>query len=388
MKNGFSVIDSELHLMEPLDIWDQRLPEPYRSTTRVVLPGTVSDRLRVEYPNGRIYDGATSEIRGLMRRHSQRRMATDPRIAYATRNCRPDIWLEDMDLEGIDVAVLLPTPSMSVTLVDGLDPGHAMAMTRVYNDWAAEFCAANPERLKFWAWLPRHDAELAAEESRRCMEGIGAVGVAFSTHTVDDHLLSDPFYDPLWEELNRLAAPIGMHVTSSAERDNIRTRYQGHERTEVLMRGIAGVYYAMSSVGELILGGVLERYPRMQPVVMETSAGWAPWLVWRMDEMWETFGPDSGYELEQKPSEYFRRQCFIVADSDDGLVKHAVESGLGDNILFSGDYPHPDSPYPHAVDNFLNIQGLSDEARRKALWDNGARLFGIEARAGDLVPVG
>jgi uncharacterized protein len=377
MKYGFKIIDSELHLMEPHHIWEQALPEPYRSLTRIVPPAGISERLRVEYGPGpdQVHDGATSEIRGLVRRLSEHRMAADPRLAYASRHCRPDVWLEDMDVEGIDIAILLPTPTMSVTLVDGLDPRHALAMTRVYNDWAAEFCAADPSRLKFWAWLDRHDADLAAEESRRCMEDLGAVGVAISTHTVDDHLLSDAFYNPLWAELDRLEAPIGMHVTGSAKRDNIRTRYQGHPRTEVLMRAIAGVYYSMSSVGELILSGVLERYPRMQPVVMETSVGWVPWLLWRMDEMWHTFGPHAGYSLELKPSEYFRRQCYVVADSDDGLARHAIDSGLGDRILFSGDYPHPDSPYPNAVTNFLGIQGLTDEERRAVLWDNGARLF-------------
>src|SRR5215813_6177443 len=106
MRNGFKVIDSELHLMEPLDLWDTRLPEPYRSRTRVIRPGTLSDRLRVDYGNGLVHDGVSSEIRGLMKRHNDRRMSVDPRLAYAARNCRPDVWLDDMDLEGIDVAVL------------------------------------------------------------------------------------------------------------------------------------------------------------------------------------------------------------------------------------------------------------------------------------------
>ena len=386
MKNGFNVIDSELHLMEPHQIWEERLPEPFRSLTRIVPPNGISERLRVEYGQARehVHDGASSEIRGLVRRLSEHRMATDPRLAYASLNCRPDVWLEDMDVEGIDLAVLLPSPTMSVTLVDGLDPRHAMAMTRVYNDWAAEFCSANPERLKFWGWLPRHDAELAAEETQRCMESLGAVGMAISTHAVDDHLLSDTFYDPLWEELNRLNAPLGMHVTGSAQRDNIRARYQGHARTDVLMRAIAGVYYAETSVGELILSGVLSRYPRLKPVVMETSVGWVPWLLWRMDDMWELFGPHAGYSLELRPSEYFRRQCYVVADSDDTMVRHAIDAGLGECILFSGDYPHPDSPYPDAVNNFLGIDNISDAERRRVLWDNGARLFGLTVP--DLVP--
>ncbi|HEY1298050.1 MAG TPA: amidohydrolase family protein, partial [Chloroflexota bacterium] len=302
----------------------------------------------------------------------------DPRLAFAARNCAPDIWLQDMDVEGIDVAILMPTRMLGMLMVDGLDPEHALAMCRVYNDYAAEFCSAAPERLKFWAWLPKQSATLAADEARRCVQHLGAVGVAMTTHGVDDHLLLDDFYEPLWAELNALKAPLGLHVSNSAQHDNIRVRYQGHARTEVLMRSIAGVYYAMSSVEELIYGGVLERYPDLRAVVMETSVGWVPWLLWRMDEMWDTFGPDAGHSLSMKPSDYFRRQCYAVADADEHLARHVVEYGLGDNILFSTDYPHHDSPWPEGVNTFLSLEGLSDEVRRKILWSNGAALYGLK----------
>jgi len=378
MKHGFKVIDSELHLMEPRDLWETRLPEPFRSRTRFEHPSGLGGNARIDFGNGVIQDSSTSEIRGLMKRHTERRMAEDPRLANAARNCTPEVWLEGMELEGIDVAVLMPTRMLGMLMVDGLDPEQALAMCRVYNDYAAEFCAAAPSRFKFWAWIPKQSAALAADEARRCMEELGAIGAAMPTHGVDDHLLLDDFYEPLWAELNRLEAPLGLHVSNSARHDNIRTRYQGHERTEVLMRSIAGVYYAMTSVEELIYGGVLERHPRLKPVVMETSVGWLPWLLWRMDEMWDTFGPDAGHSLSLAPSEYFRRQCYAVADADEGLARQVVESGLGDNVLFSTDFPHHDSPWPEGVNTFVGLDGLSDEAKRKILWDNGAQLYGLK----------
>jgi predicted TIM-barrel fold metal-dependent hydrolase len=379
MKSGFNVIDSELHLMEPPDLWEKHLPEPFRSRTKFIHPSALGGAARVEYGNGVAYDANTSEIRGLMKRHTERRMASDPRLAFAARNCAPDVWLTDMDVEGIDVAILMPTRMLGLLMVDGLDPEHALAMCRVYNDYAHEFTTAAPERFKFWAWLPKQDARLAAAEARRCMQELGAIGVAMTTHGVDDHLLLDDFYEPLWAELDRLGAPLGLHVSSSAQHDNIRVRYQGHPRTEVLMRSIAGVYYAMTSVEELIYGGVLERYPSIKPVVMETSVGWVPWLLWRMDEMWDTFGPDAGHSLTLRPSEYFRRQCYAVADCDEDLARSVVEYGLENNILFSTDYPHHDSPWPEGVNTFIGLEGLTDTVKRKIMWDNGAALYGLEA---------
>ena len=49
---------------------------------------------------------------------------------------------------------------------------------------------------------------------------------------------------------------------------------------------------------------------------------------------------------------------------------------VDDNIVFSTDYPHIDSLYPRAMDRFLSLS-LSEESRRKILWDNCIRLYGF-----------
>ncbi|TME99948.1 MAG: hypothetical protein E6I52_14475 [Chloroflexi bacterium] len=90
MKRGFRVIDSDLHLMEPHDLWQRHLPEPFRSRTRFTSAPTLGGGSRVEYGNGVAFDSNTSEIRGLTKRHTERRMAAEPRLALAARNCAPD----------------------------------------------------------------------------------------------------------------------------------------------------------------------------------------------------------------------------------------------------------------------------------------------------------
>ena len=51
---------------------------------------------------------------------------------------------------------------------------------------------------------------------------------------------------------------------------------------------------------------------------------------------------------------------------------------MGDDQLgISTDWPHDDSAYPHAIESFLSIEGLNDDTRRKVLWDNCARLYGV-----------
>ena len=43
-------------------------------------------------------------------------------------------------------------------------------------------------------------------------------------------------------------------------------------------------------------------------------------------------------------------------------------------LVFSTDFPHADSRFPHAVDTLLE-QPFPEASNRKILWDNCARLY-------------
>lgn len=389
--HGFRVIDTELHLEEPLDLFEHTLEEPYRSMTRVVGPpeGRLKDGGKRFEIGGRVGDNSVNESAQLVQKQSARRLRDEPLLLKARTDCRPEVYLEGMDVEGVEVAILMPTLMLGLSAMDDVDPEHMAALCRVYNDWAYTFTRANPRRFKFWAWVPRQDADLAAREARRCVQELGAVGAAMPSPAVNGRLLSDEFFYPLWQELQRLNVPIGFHPSSGHLRDDIRARYRGHRRTGVIQRTMARQFYAATAVAELILGGALEDFPGLQAVVMEAGVSWLPWLLWWMDEQWEMFEPDVDYRLSIRPREYFARQCYAVVDCSEDIARYAVDFGLADRLLMSTDYPHHDSPFPHGVDMFVAHTGIGDEDKRKILWDNGARLFGLgAARSAPLVTAG
>jgi predicted TIM-barrel fold metal-dependent hydrolase len=383
VRQGFKAIDAEIHLEEPFDLWERKLDEPFRSRTHIEGPPEGHRRAgatRFIY-NGRVMaDTGRTPMSQLLQQQSIDRSSRDPRLAEAQTNCSPPVYLEGMDLMGIDVAILMPTTTILALMCDDFDPHHALAMCQVYNNWAHEFASASPERFRFWAWLPRQDATLAATELKRCVTELGAIGGSLPTHSVDDHLLSDPFFEPLWQEFNRLRVPLGFHVSSSADSDNLRGRYSGHPEAAMAAATIAGPYYGMTTFAELIFGGVLERYPNIKPVVMELNASWVPWMLWRFDDRWETFSKHSGSSLSMKPSNYFRRQCYAVMDPTETVARYCVDYGIEDNLLISTDYPHHDAPFPDGIDTLLGLEGVDEAAKRKILWDNGAELFGLESR--------
>jgi Amidohydrolase len=70
---------------------------------------------------------------------------------------------------------------------DDLAPGYAAALAHAYNKWAADYCKADPRRLKFAAQIAMHDVKSAVEEARRCVRELGAVAVIGTPNPVNGH---------------------------------------------------------------------------------------------------------------------------------------------------------------------------------------------------------
>jgi predicted TIM-barrel fold metal-dependent hydrolase len=110
---------------------------------------------------------------------------------------------------------------------------------------------------------------------------------------------------------------------------------------------------------------------------LEANCSWLPWLLWRLDEGYEREGDVFMPELTMPPSEYFKRQCWVSVEPDETPAKYVIEELGADQLVFSTDYPHGDSRYPEAVEAFLELP-LSDEHKRKILWDNCARFYAVK----------
>ena len=55
-----------------------------------------------------------------------------------------------------------------------------------------------------------------------------------------------------------------------------------------------------------------------------------------------------------------------------------------DSILWGDDYPHHEGTWPNSAEVFdRSLSGLSDDDKRKLLWDNAARLFNVDPATHD-----
>jgi predicted TIM-barrel fold metal-dependent hydrolase len=385
-KRGFRIMDSDLHTMEPDDLWQTYLAEPFRAAAPTFTRG--GDRapnqptIRVAgLTIGEMSIRPASAAVGADLHH--RSVARHPHNAVAAaRRYDAESHLMAMDIEGIDVAVVYGTRGRQVLMHDDLDPQVAAALARAHNTWTHDYCQHDPRRLKFAAQVAFHDVPAAVQEARRAVRELGAVAVIGNPNPVRGRHVHDPELDPLWATIEELGVPVGFHPTGhSSLRDDLARRYLDTPNGRVI--GVAGrnPVELMMAFGSLAAGGVLERHPRLRCAFLEGTCGYLPWWLWRLDEAWEKFGPGSEVQISQLPSQYFFRQCFIATDADEKPLRQVIEAIGDDSIVVSTDYPHADGLFPTAIEEFTHLEGVSDKSKAKILWDNCARLYNLPGAA-------
>ncbi len=371
-KNGFRAMDCDMHVFEPVDMW-QRYIDPKFADRAPVGTGettvTLEGKDLMGVPLIDTPDSAEQRARQLRERE----------ITYKVH--RERCWdgasqIYAMDREGLDAAVLFPTRGLYTHAVDGMDPELADAISRAYDDWMYDFCQADPKRLFGMAHVSPHDMDSAVREARRSVEKLGFRGVFLRSNIANERNWHDRFYDPLWAECERLGVPVAFHGAGNPPQMSEAAKVADHFDSLMLQHTAYHPIPQMLNVISFCAAGILARFPGLRVAFLEGNASWVPWLMYRMDEKYEWIGYESP-DLEMPPSEYFKRQCYVSVDADEWPAKYMEDAGFADSVVFSTDYPHADAKFPRMLDIFLK-QDFSDDFKRKVLWDNCARLYGFE----------
>jgi predicted TIM-barrel fold metal-dependent hydrolase len=374
-QNSEIVVDGDGHLCEPADLWTKRLPAHLRARgirlrwnaetgfdEARVEDRLLTDRGLVGLGNA----GESFEDLGRGRHYEDLNPAgSDPRRRLAV-----------LDAEGIDAAVMYPGLGLSLGAIE--DPELAVASCRVYNDWLAEFCAADPRRLVGVAALPLQDPPAAAAEARRAVTELGLRGAFARPNPHANRPLHDAVYTPVWEALEDLDVPMAFHPAGLWDMPGT-SQSMAH-----LMAG--GTHHALilffddyMTLANLVYAGVLERHPRLKIAILECGGGWIAHWMDRLDEFTESYGWQLR-QLKLKPSEYFLRQCWVSFDPGERTMGALTRFIGTDNMIWASDFPHSDAKYPGVVAELReNTADMEPSARRKLFGANALRLYGIPA---------
>ncbi|MFZ0215079.1 MAG: amidohydrolase family protein [Candidatus Dormiibacterota bacterium] len=276
--------------------------------------------------------------------------------------------LAEMDAAAIDVQVL----SLTSPGTEQLPAVEATALARSVNDALAGAVAAHPDRFAAFAALPTADPTGAAGELTRAVRELGFPGAQINGHT-GGRYLDDEFFWPILERTEQLSVPIYLHPTPPP--GPVAAAYAGNYSP-----GVAGVF-ATSAWGwhietafhviRLILGGALDRFPRLQFVVGHLGEV-LPFMLPRL----ELALPSQLTKLARPFSAYLRENLHYTVSGFNwtpAFLDLFLEVGV-DRIMFSADHPYQSMAEAR---DFLDHLPVSLGDRERIAHGNAERLLGL-----------
>jgi uncharacterized protein len=278
----------------------------------------------------------------------------------------PRARLADMDHEGIDVSVVFPTMFLVWPLADS--PSLVRAMCRAYNDWIAAKCAASGGRIRWVATVPLPDIAGSITEVEHAAKA-GACGV-MTLGTAGHMKLDDQRLDPFYAAAQSNSLPVCVHVGWSYP--PISELY-GNVYEAMITPFVLPIFMGFSSI---LIGGVLERFPKLKVGFFEAGVEWVPYWLDRMERFYKQ--PPGGSKKSdlpaRSPREYVQAgRVYFSCELDEariGMVAEAIGDGC---ILYSSDLPHAHRVFD-AIALFRARQDLPEGTKAKIL-ANGARFF-------------
>ena len=270
------------------------------------------------------------------------------------------IRLAEMDRAGIDLSIV----SLTCPNVYWGDATVSLEVARESNDSMAEAQRAHPDRLRWFTSLPWQYPRLAVEELRRTAD-LGAAGVMVIAN-VAGRSLTEPAFEPIWEEIDRRALPVLVHPGEPPGADFMDMgRYD-------LSWSVGFIFDTTLAVTRMIFDGFLDRYPNLKLIVAHGGAA-LPYLVGRFEKGDEVELPQRR-RMRLRPTAYLRRLWYDCITYDLGALRYLISVVGADRVLFGTDWPHQ----VHDVAGSLaNTAALPPDQCDAIRGTNAIRLFGL-----------
>lgn len=375
--NKYFIVSCDSHLMPPLTLfrdrldkkWHAKLPRVERredGQRYLVMEGARPERL-IEY-----------EFSG---DDLLRSKAGGDTMALAT-GAGTQVGLQrtqDQERDGVDAEVIFPN-GPALLMWSSADSAFVDAQCQAWNDWAWEVCGPYSQRCLPAAAICAADVDMAVREVERiARKGYRILTLPckpiFGPHDISHINYNLPVFDPLWAAIQDHDLAITYHVATGS--DPRTARGNGGAIINYVVHALSPI---IEPIVSMCSSGVFERFPNLRVATIEADAGWAPWMMQKMDEAYLKHHFWVRPKLKQLPSEYYRSNCFASFGEDKAAMALMEEYGLDDNLMWANDYPHHEGSWPHSAEAIERTFGdrVKETARAKLLGLNAARCFRIE----------
>ena len=388
MKNGakpaafanMTVIDVDTHYTEPGDLWTKRAPAKWRDRVPQIKMHEGKKFWFIDDKPMNFAMSASVIGPGLKKIYDTDffHLSIDD-VDVSCNQVKPR--LAAMDHMGIDIQIvygnLLGFGGQRGFLVA---PKLRLIATQLYNDAMAEMQEESGHRMYPMAMMPWWDMKVCLAELDRCAQmGLRGINTNSDPHGHGLPDLSNSHWNPLWEACSALDMPVNFHIGASDDSQSWfgTSPWPSFTDDRKLALGSAMMYLSNAKVvGNIIYSGILEKYPKLKFVSVESGIGWIPFMLEALDYQLTETAPAANDFLTMKPSEYFKRQiyaCFWFEHQD--LISMIKKVGV-DNCMFETDFPHPTCLFPDPLKTAETALGTAPEAfRRKVMGGNAAKLY-------------
>jgi predicted TIM-barrel fold metal-dependent hydrolase len=301
------------------------------------------------------------------------------------------------------------------------DPDVAYALARAYNNWVADFCQAAPDRLFAAAMVPLGNMDFAITELRRAA-GIRCFRGAFVRPMfMEGRYLTNPYYDPLWAELERLGMAAAVHPTAGLWNpewtshgpfiEKIKGRLTqtpaltgggggphagggisefnraspasgmlplGHPLAPILSHWLDNHLFAATT---LIGYTVMQRYPDMKVVMAHGKASWMEEVLEKMEASTRVIPLQHHYPVRTDPEEMWEEgRVMLGFDAEERLIQELPHS-FEKKIVWGSRYPHHDTTSAWGAIEALSQAGVERAVIARMMGGNAKEQFGLSQSA-------
>ncbi len=378
--SDYLVVDADSHVLEPPDLWKQYIDPKFRDVAPYVfVDESGKDSFKINARSGNRVQGKTVFEQGIGHLGAFGAAWGHGPLDIPYLECRggydPVARIAHMNREGIDLAVLFPGLGL---VMGGLeDADFAAACYRAYNRWLADFVATNPDRFLGAAMIPLQSVSHAIAELSYAREKLGMKLIFVRPNPYQGRMHHHADFIPFWQEVQALDMAVAIHSGSAGDMPTTGLEHFGEWfMTRHIVTHTMDVMQTMLS---LVFCGVCQRFPKIRFAFFEGGGGWiAGWLD-RMDRHFQKVFYNG--DLTAKPSEIFKRQCWIAFDPAEAALPYIAEYIGHDRILWSTDYPHPDG-FPDGTRYVLSNSKLSESNKRAILGGNALSFLNLPRQNG------
>lgn len=373
------IVDADAHIDPPYEMWKDYLPAALADKAPYIEHGEEHDWI--------VFEGKKRPV--MMIANQAGRTGEDFKMVGRRDEMRP-VWLpqtrlEDMTTDGMDAAVLFGGGPLGTA-----DNALYTASFDAYNRWVWDFASADRKRLVPVGYVPMREVDETIAMIRSLAQlgfrtinipafpqakdgpnvgGFNAQALALTGNIHGDRSYTDPEFDTLWETISELDITLTMHLGGRIPRFGNKQ----HFLPDLVMSKTA----MAEPVAILIYGAIFQRFPQLRLVIVESGVGWMSWMAEYMDRTWEKQRYWTDSTLTEKPSFFMDRNVYGSFIHDRvGILNRNLPGGR--NIMWSSDYPHSETTFPHSLHVIeRDFAGIPEADINEIVYERAKRLYRV-----------